>query len=336
MKAPRYTLRVSVKMLEKEPILGLQSEPTIAIGPIRVTVKQRGRHLVFLACDFDSENDAEAFLPQLKCGLWNLALEYNIAFIPYFEQREITRAEDPEAAARNLATSFGAPVEEPVQPVHGLTEEAGYTIFQSGENIRFLAFGDITAHGSRGWEAVEKTLIAGIQQSRSGVNEQDNVLVIAIDLYLTHFSETSIRARFLTLMMVLEVLAPVTEKHPAAIQLLTDFQQTIDVHIEGAAGPEARDALEALRREIDFRKETSIRRRVRRLVLDEAPLDEPGRKALAKKVVDAYDLRGAVVHTGAVDPLALSEANDTALQAVKLILRVRLGLSTTPTTTALA
>jgi hypothetical protein len=79
-------------------------------------------------------------------------------------------------------------------------------------------------------------------------------------------------------------------------------------------------------REMDFRKETSIRRRVRRLVLDEAPLGEPDRQALAKKVVNAYDLRGAVIHAGAGDPQAMSEAHDTVLQAAKLILRARLGL----------
>ncbi|MCO5105344.1 MAG: hypothetical protein M9919_15215 [Burkholderiaceae bacterium] len=327
MPASRYTLRVSVKTLGKEPISGLDSEPSIAIGLIRVTVKQRERHLVLQACDFDSEGDAEDFLQQIKGGLWNLALEHNIAFVPYFGRRDLTRAKDPEAAAHNLAKCFGTPAEEPVKPVHGLTEEAGYTIFASDENIRFLAVGDFTAHASTGWDAVARTLTEGIQQSGLGADQQDSGLATAVDLYLTHFYETSIRARFLTLMMVLEVLAPVTERHPTAVQLLADFQKSIDLQIDGAADTETRDALEALRREIDFRKETSIRRRVRRLVLDVAPLDEQSRQALAKKVVDAYDLRGTVVHTGAVDAQALSEANETALQTAKLILRARLGLS---------
>ncbi len=334
MPASRYTLRVSVKTLGKEPISGLDSEPSIGIGSIRITVKQRASHLVLQAGDFDSEGDAENFLQQIKGGLWNLALEHNIAFVPYFGRRDLTRPEDPEAAARNLARSFGTPVEEPVRPLHGLTDEAGYTIFASDENIRFLAFGGAEMSVSTGWDAVARTLTAGIQQSRPGADHQDTGLATAVDLYLTHFYETSIRARFLTLMMVLEVLAPVTERHPAAVQLLADFQESIDLQVDGAADTETRDALEALRREIGFRKETSIRRRVRRLVLDLASLDEQSRQALAKKVVAAYDLRGTVVHTGAVDSQALSEANDFALQTVKLILRARLGLSASPSALA--
>ncbi len=334
MSASRYTLRVSVKTLGKEPISGLDSEPTIAIGSIRISVKQRERYLVLQAGDFYSEGDAEDFLQKIKGGLWNLALEHNIAFVPYFGRRDLVRSEDPEAAARNLAKCFGIPAGEPVQPVHGLTDEEGYTIFASDENIRFVAFGEATFSVSTGWDAVAKALTEGIQHSRYGAEHQDSSLATAVDLYLTHFYETSLRARFLTLMMVLEVLAPVTERHPTAVQLLADFQKSIDLQVDGASDTETRDAMEALRREIDFRKETSIRRRVRRLVLDLASLDEQSRQALAKKVVAAYDLRGTVVHTGAVDSQALSEANDTALQTAKLVLRARLGLSAS--TSALA
>jgi hypothetical protein len=323
---PGYTLRVSVKTLGIAPVAGLEAEPTIDIGPIHVTVRQRGRFLVFSAGDFASETDAEAFLPKLKGGLWNLAIEHNIAFIPFFERRDITRPEDSYAAARNLAQTFGMTVEEPVQPVHGLTEEEGYAIFRSDENVRFLGMGEPTLHVSTGWPNVARTLTAGIDQVRPRVDEADPNLATAIDLYLSSFYESSVRARFLTLVMALEVLAPVTQKHRAAVQLLIDLQNSIDTRLADEANPDARDALEALRRETDFRKETSIRRRIRQLVLQDAPLSDVDREALAKRVVAAYDLRGSVVHTGGVDPNALAEATETALLTVKLLLRSRLGL----------
>jgi hypothetical protein len=209
---PRFTLRVSVKVLGKEPIKGLEGEPSIAVGQITVTVKARWPFLILLARDFASEAEAEAFLTKIKSGLWNIALEHNIAFIPYFERRSITCAEDPEEAARNLAKSFGQPIKEPVEPVHGLTEEEGYTIFRSDENIRFIAMGDAHAYVSTGWNNVSKTLAEGFQKARHGIGGPDTTLATAIDLYLAQFYETSIRARFLTLMMCLEVLAPVTER----------------------------------------------------------------------------------------------------------------------------
>jgi hypothetical protein len=237
---PGYTLRVSVKTLSKSPVAGLGSEPAIDVCHIRVAVTQRGQFLVLSAGDFSSESDAEAFLPKLKGGLWNLAIEYNIAFTPFFERREICRSQDPVAATHNLAKSFGIPLEE---PVHGLTEEEGYTIFRSDEHIRFLGIGGAEAHGSIGWENVAKTLAAGITQSRPRASEIDTNLTMAIDLYLSSFYERSIRARFLTLMMALEVLAPVTEKHNAAVELLVNLQEAIDLRLLDEANVEARDAL---------------------------------------------------------------------------------------------
>jgi hypothetical protein len=81
---PRFTLRVSVKVLGKEPIKGLEGEPSIAVGQITVTVKQRWPFLILLARDFasEAEAEAEAFLTQIKGGLWNIAIEHNIAFTP--------------------------------------------------------------------------------------------------------------------------------------------------------------------------------------------------------------------------------------------------------------
>jgi hypothetical protein len=114
MNPPRYTLRVSVKVLGKEPIEGLEVEPSIAVGQITVTVKQRWPFLILLAREFTSEAEAEAFLIQIKCGLWNIAIEHKIAFIPCFERRRITRSADPEQAARNLAKNFRQPIKGPI------------------------------------------------------------------------------------------------------------------------------------------------------------------------------------------------------------------------------
>jgi hypothetical protein len=285
-----------------------------------VTVKQRWPFFILMAGDFDSEAEAEAFLPQIKGGLWNIAIEHNIAFDPDFERRSITRPGDPEEAARHL---FRLPISEPVEPMHGLAHEGGYTIFQSGENIRYLAGSDVHAYVSTGWDSVSKTLAEGIQKAGH------TALSTAMDLYLAHFYETSIRARFLTLMMCLEVLAPITGRHPIAVQVLSEFKKQVEVQVETLQGEE-RAALESLLREIEFKKETSIRRRLRSLVLEEAPLAKDARIDLAKKVVEAYDLRGSIVHRATVDSQALNEANETALKTVKLLLHTRLGLASHP------
>ena len=89
----------------------------------------------------------------------------------------------------------------------------------------------------------------------------------------------------------------------------------------------ARDALDALVREIDFKTETSIRRRIRELVLSEVPLPQDQKNDLAKKVVAAYDLRSTLVHAGKVDSRELSIALDVTLTTVKMLLGGRLELA---------
>ena len=179
---------------------------------------------------------------------------------------------------------------------------------------------------STSWERFSTTLAVGVENARVPADRSHD-LATAIDLYLASFYEISIRARLLTLMTCLEVLAPVTERHTTAIRALSTFKSQLETQLAQANGTEERDALEALAREIDFKKETSIRRRLRALILSEAPLDGDAKTALAKKVVDAYDLRGGIVHTGLVASQALHRAHETTLEAVKLLLRARLSIA---------
>lgn len=319
LAAEKWTLRLSVLLLEEKSVLGLEDEPTFRAGPVEITAKLRAGHFVLEACDFDSEAAALAYAPQLMVGLWNLAIDRQISFVPYFEQRRITRAEDPEQAGRNLNNQFDLPY---TGPVHGLTEEAGITVYRSNEHIRFVSMRG-TGYSASPWALVEQALGEGIELGVScGPLSSD--LATALDLYLAHLSETSIRARFLTLIMALEVLSPVTEKHPAAVALLNDFAEKVQTKLDDVSDADARDALLALTREIGFRKETSIRRRVRQLILDVAPLPDSELQEFARDVVHAYDLRGALTHTGSVDDLALGNAYGVALKAIKLVLKARL------------
>ena len=319
LPAEKWTLRLSVLLLEEKSVLGLEAEPTFKAGALEITAKLRAGHFVLEAHDFDSEAAALAYVPQLTVGLWNLAIDRHISFVPYFEQRRITRAADPEQVGRNLKSQFDLPY---TGPVHGLTEEAGITVYRSDEHIRFASMRG-SGYSASPWALVEQALGEGIELGAScGPLSSD--LATALDLYLAHLSETSIRARFLTLIMALEVLSPVTEKHPAGVALLNDFAERVQAKLDVEPDADARDALQALTREIGFRKETLIRRRVRQLILDVAPLPDSELQEFARDVVHAYDLRGALTHTGSVDDLALGNAYAVALKATTMILKARL------------
>ncbi len=328
MSAPRYTLRLSVRVLSPASVTGFDSEQHLVEGEISVTAKLVWPYLILQATGFESEADAQAYLPRLKSGLWNLALVHHLAFKPSFERQHITPVPDPYAAERNLAQCFGMAVEGPFQPLHWVIDEEGYAIFKAGERVRSLLFGEASGHAVHSADAVREALASGIERTQSASDAIDEKLATALDLYLSHFYEASIRARFLTLVTVLEVLAPVTEKHPVAVRLVVDLHRDIDDLLKTEVDPDARDALEALRREIDFRKETSIRRRIRSLVLDEPTLgDIPQREDLARRTVKAYDLRSTMTHSGAIAEEALIGAFEIIQAVVKSVLLGRLGLA---------
>ena len=322
-----YLLRVAVKLHAVNSIATLENGIEFKVGDIRISLTKNDRYLVLKAFGFMTEDEARRFFPRLKAGLWNLALEYNIAFIPDFEPRQITRSDDPDTAGKNLGKSFGIP---PLGPVHGLGDEGGITIYRSDEEIRFISFGAGSGYVTTRAEDVVRVMTEGIETADVNVISREGKVSIAIDLYLAHFYERSIRARFLTLMMILEVLAPVTEKHFIVQELISDWKAEIHESLACVSDPDAVDSLRALDRELEFRKETSIRRRVRQLVLDVAPLDDAGKNELATRVVNAYDIRSTLVHSGRIADSELREAFEVAFTTVKLLVRALLGLRSNP------
>jgi hypothetical protein len=292
-----FVLRVSVATRVDEPIHNLRDEPRFIAAGREITLTATVGHLVVEAGDFPSPDHALAFLPRLLAGLWNLALEHEIAFRPELNLQTITK---------------------------GMTQEPGYCVYPRGQKVKAVS-AYLTGKAMLGWQTVAPALIQGIDGAVLPANADETDLAVAIELYLGSFYETAPRARFLTRMIALEVLAPQTSKHAVAVKPLVKLRAEIDEQLATGADADARDALESLHRELDFRKELSIRRRIRQLILDQPSLKGPERMRFAEEVVAAYDFRGKLVHTG-VKTDELARANETAMQALKLVLRTRLGL----------
>ncbi len=317
-----YTLRVSVKTLGQSPITGIDVPLQTQMAGMPATFEMRHRHLIVRVSGFSREVDAEKFLSRVKAGLWNIALVHHVAFIPEFRRRDITLASDPVEAGKNIAKSFGL---SDASPVHGLADEGGYSVFRTDDNIKFLGLGDVTVTVSSGFPQVYPTFVEAVDAADTSAVD-DAGLHTAIALYLSQFFESTPRARLLTLMMVLEVLAPEIPKHHAAVQVLQQMTMVIDARLASCNDNDEQFALDSLKRELDFRKETSIRRRVRELIVTSSGLPAD-RNSVARDVVRAYDLRSQLVHTGDADEAEVNKASDTVLQVTKALLRGRLGLN---------
>ena len=317
-----YTLRVSAKTPHASSITGIDTPVEVALGGRRATFVLQHRNLIVRIADFATESEAEAFLPRLRAGLWNIALVRNVPFILEHGRGDITYADDPMQAGKNLARSFGLADDS---PVHGLGNSGGYTVFRTDQNIKFFAGGEASGYVSSPFDVLAPLFVEAVSTCEDGVISETKTAT-AISLYLGQFLETSMRARLLTLMMVLEVLAPDLPKHESAVAMLEKMTFDIDKRLREDINEEERFALESLQREFDFRKETSIRRRIRELVTTGAGLAHADRNQLAREVVRAYDLRGRIVHTGVASDDDVYAAHDTNFHTVKALLRGRLGL----------
>ena len=90
-----YTLRVSARTLETSNITGIETPVQIQLAGKPATFVMQHRNLIVKISEFATEAEAEAFLPRLHAGLWNIALVQNLPFVLEQGRGDITYADDP-------------------------------------------------------------------------------------------------------------------------------------------------------------------------------------------------------------------------------------------------
>jgi hypothetical protein len=124
-------------------------------------------------------------------------------------------------------------------------------------------------------------------------------LVTALELYAAHFTESQARVRFLLLVVAIESLSTATQKHDSAIALLRRWElELADEMKRHAESSEAWQSLDALRRELGFRSDDSIRSQVRKLFAGLSGVSPDELAALQRRALRVYDKRSTLVHDG--------------------------------------
>lgn len=166
---------------------------------------------------------------------------------------------------------------------------------------------------------------AGIGIENSTRVVEDPKLLTAFELFAAYFTEASGNARFLTLVMAIETLATGVQRTRLVLDLLEKWKQEADETLKTVA-PDSDDAasLQAVRRELLFRREDSIRRQVRNVIFTTLTMNgDAGATEAAKKAVQLYDLRSTLVHKGSLTSQELSEGLTDAKNLVERVLRAR-------------
>lgn len=309
-----YTLRFPFRVPEGQAI-GIDDR-AFAIASHNYLFKGSDTSYEVTVDGFATEAAAKAHALFVWAGLTWVGLHGELA--PYGRPQigEVSFTDDPVATGVRLKFN---------RPIDGLAEGSAAFVYPTGKSIVTITGGKATVTMSNAVDSVVK-YIRDLAEFATQVQPlTDQKLRVALELYQAHFSEASMNSRFLTLVMCLEALATGTKRPMPIIDLLQRWQDEIEKSKPSFAGDtECLAALESLARELDFRRENSIRSQIRTLVLSTLQgVGDPDAEAVAKTTLDVYDKRSTLVHEGRLENAALNEAFKNAQQIVRRILRIR-------------
>ena len=308
------------------PFSDVAAGVTFECGELTVGLTWSPPEAVLRIGPFANHEDAEAFLPRVWGALAWTAVTRGTGFTAEMTWSHLTFPEDPLQAAANVARSFGLPA--PTEPLHALGDGGRPCVIPTGKNYRFLGMGDAKATVAESHALFCAPLVQALTSPLAENLYLDERLRTAVQLFSDSHREMSGRSRFLTYVIALEVLTQPLQKHPIALRLLDVFEEDLVRHASRYhTDSDEGHAIEALKKEIVFRREMSLRSRIRRLVLDtlgDLSPDEQTRRA--RDAVWAYDLRSTLVHDGTVPSEELDEASAIARRTLLDVLRRRVGL----------
>jgi hypothetical protein len=145
-------------------------------------------------------------------------------------------------------------------------------------------------------------------------------LRVALELYAAHFTESQVRVRFLLLVMAMEALAQPTQKHDTTLSIIDRWSQELQNEmLKFPAESEECRSMEALSRELLFRREDSIRSQVRRLFSSLHSTNPVEGANAQRRALRIYDKRSALVHDGFLPTSELSELEREARDLLELL-----------------
>jgi hypothetical protein len=209
-------------------------------------------------------------------------------------------------------------------PVEAIADADVPSVYETPKNVAFVQGYAPTVTITTPADQALASILQGFQVPAAEQLFHDPRFHTAVDLYATAFFEQSPTARLLTLSMAVEVLAPVSYKHEAVLSLMETWTNSIAAaKTRYSTDESALASLDALERELLFRRENSIRSRIRDFVYAELGSDDRS-KDFARRAVSAYDARSLLLHEGRLDQSMQAQAIGDFVQVLREIFRRRL------------
>lgn len=302
-------------------VIDFDEASVFALGSLTARLILRNRYVVLEVRGFDSHDHASSYIPNVWAALRWVLIERGINTSFDLGPNDITWAEDPLLAAKNLSKSFGL---SDMAPVHGLASTDGSPIVcREDQNVRVLSFSGAIGTSHTPQHFFLEPFSEALSRLDADALIKNSRFKLASDLYSAFYLETSPTSRLIALGMVLEVIADPANKHQVSIDLIDRWRkELIQRKLMFIDDQDAIHSLESLDRELLVRKEASVRSRIRhtaKRLSHYLTIDE--RESLDKDAVNTYDERSALVHKGQISKGNIGELVTKGQRAVKLLLR---------------
>lgn len=294
---------------------GLDEPQSLATESIVACLSKSEPYFILTVDGFGSEEQARDFLATAWGAVMWASVQAGVGLQAETRLDRVVYSDDPLQAGMNLAQSFGLASRE---PVHGLANGNMPVVLPSEKTIKFLTL-DGSYVGTTPTHNLIPHLEKALRSPRTATLFNNERFRIALELWANYHREVSLASKFLALVMVLEVLTKPKPKHSVAQELIDRWVEMLNERIAAFnKDTEEYYALESLRRELLFRRDQSIRSRVREMVMAElVSVPEEQRHHLAGLAVRAYDLRGSLVHEGRLSVADLSEGHEAAREVIQ-------------------
>lgn len=293
-----YTLRFPFSIAQNILIKG--TETIKQIENLAFTLKKDDPFYILIISGFPTEAAANNYIEKLHNGLIWMLLDGGIPSKAEFEAGSIDE---------NRYVNGNKPAIYPSNPAPQIWTGYPPTISTNETTINKML------------ESINEGVSFSIDEKL--VNQPK--LETALDLYAAYFSEYSLNAKFLTLMLILEALKPKSKPTPVVKSKIKKYRTEIQNILENVdSSSEDIESLNALDGALQYVSKKSITEAIRLLVL--TTLQNNGdqyAEEMASKATELYKLRGKLVHDGKIELTRLTEATKSAKIIVERILKAK-------------
>lgn len=308
-----FTLRQPFYVAPGKQVDGYDADSTCIDGRSYRFLYEAPLHIV-LVDGFRDEDAALTYRPRLLTSLYwaSVDRDLGISFEP--EIGRVLYPDDPEAAGRNIA----AQKKSAPRRIEAAIANSHFACAYRTDTENYMSkmrVGGCSVVSGTPLAAFKASLAAGIPRLKAGV-EDDSRLSTALALFSARLEEHSLNARFITLVMALEVLAETGERPPVAKDLIKECCEVLARHRKQAA-PEEIASIESLEGAVRQLKRSSITSGICAVVARVLPDEE-------KRVREIYKLRSTLVHEGDASEREVAKAFADATRIVAAVLKSRM------------